>query len=190
MSKVAIVVLCIGVLLLGFCAGGYTMERWYGTKPLYVAVPKPVYIGVPYPVTRYVDVERLVYMEVIKEVEVIREVIVDRVIQLEDWESVKELEAFLARDDTDSHVIFIAGGDGIVRFNNQCEDIALQLRDRAMAEGKHLSVIALSPDEHYKWYGERLASHRYHAICMARIGNEFWYVDPDSDKHWLALYLD
>ncbi len=109
---------------------------------------------------------------------------------LTDWESVAELRQFLDMDETDTHVFLKADEAGVIKLTNQCEDLALQLRDRAMEQGKYLSVIALSPDEYLKWYGEVRPPGSYHAICMARIGNEFWYVDPSDDRHWLALYLD
>ena len=137
-------------------------------------------------INRYI--EKPVYVEIEKPIYVERKVEVP--VMLKDWNSVGELEEFLAIDDTEGHIILIAGSDGKINFNAQCEDFALQLRDRAMAIDKYLSVIALPPEEYKKWYGKRLKSNEYHAICMARIGNEFWYVEPATDEYWLALYLD
>jgi len=138
-------------------------------------VEKPVYI---------IEVEKPIIIE--REVKVLVEVPVI----LKDWNSVEELEEFLINDDTDKRVILSVDSEGKINFDNHCEDYALQLRDRAMDIGRHLSIAALHPEEYEKWYGERLTPGQYHAIAMARIGNEFWYIDPQTDEHWLALYLD
>jgi hypothetical protein len=150
------------------------------------AVPEPVYVDVEKPVTevRTVEVDRPVYIT--REVDVPRDVPV----ALKDWNSPEDLADFLKNDDTDQHIFLRADDSGGVALNGQCEDLALQLRDRAMAIGRYLSVQVLSPQEYLKWYGVALRSNVYHAICMARIGNGFWYIEPSTDKYWLALNLD
>ena len=149
-------------------------------------VPEPVYIEVEkiIPVVTPIEIDRPVYIE--KEIEVPQEVPVT----LKDWESPEQLADFLKNDDTDRYVFLRADGSGGISFNGQCEDIALQLRDRAMAIGRYLSIQVLDAKEYEKWYGLPVRSDIYHAICMARIGNEFWYIEPSNDKRWLALYLD
>ena len=156
------------------------VER-YVEKPVYIEVDKPAPVDKP---VYIIEVEKPITIE--REVEVPVEVPV----MLQDWDSVEELEEFLINDDTDKRVILTVDSKGELNFNGQCEDYALQLRDRAMAIGRHLSIVALHPKEYEKWYGERLTPSQYHAIAMARIGNEFWYIDPQTDEHWLALYLD
>jgi hypothetical protein len=177
LASIAIVLIVGGFAFLGLSANddGYLMGS---------AEPEVV------TQTEYIDryIEKPVYVEIEKSIYVEREVEVP--VMLKDWNSVEELEEFLANDDTEEHIILTAGSDGKINFDGQCEDFALQLRDRAMAINKYLSVIALHPEEYRKWYGKQLKSNEYHAICMARIGNEFWYIEPATDKHWLALYLD
>jgi hypothetical protein len=150
----------------------------YVEKPVYIEVEKTV------PVEKLVEVEKPVYVE--RKIEVPVEVPV----MLKDWDSLEQLEEFLKNDDTDQKITLTADNTGNINFNGQCEDFALQLRDRAMAIGRYLSIQALHPKEYEKWYGQTAQPNQYHAICMARIGNEFWYIEPQTDKHWLALYLD
>ncbi len=149
-------------------------------------VPVPFYIEVekPVPTVTTIEVDRPVYIE--KDIEVLREVPVS----LKDWDSPEQLADFLKSDDSDQRVILQADNSGQVAFNDQCEDLALQLRDRAMAVGRYLSIQVLNQKECEKWYGVPVKPDVYHAICMARIGNEFWYIEPSNDKHWLALNLD
>ncbi len=129
-------------------------------------------------------VEKLITIE--REVKVPVEVPV----MLKDWDSLEQLEEFLINDDTDKRVILTVNGEGKLIFDEQCEDYALQLRDRAMAIGMYLSIEVLHPIEYEKWYGKLAKPNKYHAISMARIGNELWYIEPQTDKHWLAIYLD
>lgn len=152
----------------------YVMEQVRVEVPVEVTVEKEVHVVKEVPVTTRVEVS------VTKEVAT----------SLSDWSSPAELKEFLAQDDTNEHVFLKANAAGDVKLVDQCEDYALQLRDRAMERNRFMSIIALSPDEYLKWYGKSMAAGSYHAICMARIGNEFWYIEPTNDKAWLALYLD
>jgi hypothetical protein len=113
---------------------------------------------------------------------------------LEDWQSVEELRAFLDADDTESNVTIISQTGGQISFTGQCEDFALQLRARAAAIGKNLEIIAINSAELNKWksyFGNKsLSNGDYHALNMAIIGNEIWYVEPQQDICWHAMYLD
>lgn len=161
---------------------GYVKNSSYlVTEPVYLEVEKPVPVEQP---VQTVEVIRPVYVE--KEVPVTLEVPV----ALQDWDSPEQLREFLRNDDTDQRIILTADSQGQVLLNGQCEDYALQLRNRAMAIGRYLSIEVLHPKEYEKWYGQTVRADQYHAICMARIGNEFWYIEPTTDKCWLALYLD
>ena len=153
------------------------------------------------------SVTETVYIEVVKTIPLVQPVQTIEVIQpvyvekkvpvpiempvlLKDWDSPEQLTEFLNNDDTDRSITFTADSRGRISLSGQCEDFALQLRDRAMAAGMYLSVGALPPREYEKWYGQPVRADQYHAICMARIGNEFWYIEPTTDECWLALYLD
>ncbi len=109
---------------------------------------------------------------------------------LSDWTSIQELEAFLEQDDTDHYIYLIADKDGIVKFNGQCEDADMQLRNRAMQWGRFLSIEVLDTAEYQKWYGGVLPYNNSHAICSAITGNEIWFIEPSTDRHWLAWDLD
>jgi len=108
----------------------------------------------------------------------------------QDFTSLEELELFLEADDTDSHIFLTCGADGKVAFNNQCEDLAFQLRDRAEDIGKRLETEVLDRNEYYKWYRIWLPKDTYHVIVKAVIGNDWYYIEPGTDKCWIGLYLD
>ena len=111
-----------------------------------------------------------------------------------DWESTEELKAWLEYDD--APLILIADENGVVNFNGQCEDIAFQARDRAYDAGKRLDTEILTRQECIT-YQKYLPGNVYqlgvndgHYLNKAVIGNEVWFVQADTDKIWLAWYLD
>lgn len=163
------------------------------SKP--IVEEKVIYIDRPVKVVKEIEVikevEKVVEVEVPVYIEVEKIVEVDKLVALSDWADIKELKAFLEADGTDSHIYLVANSGGVVKFNNQCEDSAIQLMDNAMAIGKRLSFVPLHRAEYYKWYSKRIDKGHYHAICVALVGdNELWYIEPSNDKVWLAIYLD
>ncbi len=150
-------------------------------EPVYIEVEKSVPAEQPLQTTATIQP---VYVET--QIHVPLEVPVS----LKDWDSPEQLREFLKNDDTDRRIVFTADSQGQIPLNGQCEDFALQLRDRAMVAGMYLSIEVLHPKEYEKWYGQTPRPDRYHAICMARIDNEFWYIEPTNDNCWMALYLD
>jgi len=161
------------------------------TRVVYVDRPievlREVVVEIEVPVEVPVEVIREVEKTVIVEIPVVKEVLVE----LEDWKDLEELQAFLKSDSTDSRIVLTADEYGVVRLVDQCEDAAIQLMDNAMAVGKRLSFVPLHPSEYLKWYGSYPGAGRYHAICGALVGeNEFYYIEPNEDRVWLAQYLD
>ncbi len=118
-----------------------------------------------------------------------------------DWVSPEELRAFLAFDDTNIRAIIIANSKGEIWFSGQCEDLAMQLRDRAALKGKHLSIVPINQMEQRRWWHQfsavpqylkprKLDYYEYHAICGAIIGNDYYYIEPRTDKMWDIADLD
>lgn len=131
-----------------------------------------------------VEVPSVIPVPVVQERTTVKEVPV----KLTDWESEDELRRFL--DETQPVLELTADSQGNFQISNQCEDIALSLRDLAMERGKILSVEVLTAEEYHNWYGLELPPGQAHAVCMARIGNSFYLVEPSNDKFWLAYNDD
>ena len=122
-------------------------------------------------------------VEVLREVEVIKEVPV----KLRHFESVQELKDWFQQ--VDKRVTMASSG-GVTELRGGCEDVAIDLQDKAMGDGYKMSIEVLGRDEYHKWYGEWLEKDRLHAINSVIIGNEFWFIDFLADKVWLGAYLD
>ena len=111
-----------------------------------------------------------------------------------DWQSVDELKAWLEYDN--APLILKADASGVVKFNGRCEDVAFQARDRAYEVGKRLDTEIITRQETIK-YQQYLSGDVYklgvndgHYLNKAVVGNEVWFVQSDTDKIWLAYYLD
>lgn len=134
---------------------------------------------------------QVITVEKIVPVEIIKEVIKEVPTKLTDWESVEELRAFLASDDTDEHIYLTATEEGSIKLEGRCEVRAINLMNNAQTQGKRLSFVPLHRAEYYKWYGVWIEEEHYHAICGAIIGdNEFWYIEPSTDKIWIGQYME
>lgn len=102
-----------------------------------------------------------------------------------DWDSVLELECFIALDD--APIVLVANAKGVVEFNGQCEDFAFQLRDRAWHT---LETEIITGYEYNQMFRKSAGYNVSHMMNKAVIGNEVWLVDEGTKKIWLYLYLD
>jgi hypothetical protein len=127
-------------------------------------------------ITEYVEVpvERIVEKVIIRE---------KPAVTLKDFESLDELDAFLAGFDVKKTII--PGG----LLLGQCEDFALYMIQQAELKGYKLHLNVLYGDGLKEWYGYDNAALR-HAVCLAIIGNCVYLIEPERAKYWLAFYLD
>ncbi|GAJ01955.1 unnamed protein product, partial [marine sediment metagenome] len=134
------------------------------------------------------------YREVIKEVpkvekqieyrdvvrEVVKEVTVEKPIEQREFPSKEELEKWLAEDDEVVTVFFFIVEDGTEVSSDQydCDDYALALQQRASEGGYLMSVTVI---EKYN---------QLHMINLVTIGNDVYYIEPQTDEVWLYCHLD
>ena len=118
--------------------------------------------------------------EAVREIEVIKEAAVDKPIELREFTSLEELERWLAEDDTDEYIHLVAGEDGVCRQSDKydCDDYAFQLQRRAANSGFLMSVTIIEKQ------GEP------HMINLTCIGNDIYYIEPQSDEVWFYCHKD
>ena len=128
------------------------------------------------------NINHVEYRDIIRYVdrEVIKEVIVERPIELREFTSVEELKTWLAEDDTDQYVHLVAGKDGICQPSDKydCDDYALQSQREAAKSGFLISATIVNE------------SGRPHMINLACIGNNIYYIEPQTDQVWFHCYKD
>lgn len=156
---------CLALLISALCCIAFSVGSYYGETTF---EPKVVYIETP------IEVEKVVEVEVIKEVpvEIIKEVPVPTPIELREFEDLDELNQFLEADDTNEvlRLYPIRGTDGRMSLGDDtCDYYALNLQERALKAGYLMSTEIIKQN---------------HMINSTVIGNEIYFIEPQSDKVW------
>jgi len=148
----------------------------------YIGYTQTTYI----PQVEYVETDHYIIEEVEKEVEIEVEV----PIKLREFESLEELETWLANDRTDGkHYMFNwVDDEAAINLEGQtsanfyihpdyqdCDDYARILQDNANKDGFEMSV--------------QLDEIKHHALNTAIIGNKVYFIEPQTDdiERWENL---
>jgi len=72
-----------------------------------------------------------------------------------------------------------------------CDDFAIELQQEALADGFILSFEIISGSEYNELFSTQLpARQSLHAINLSIIGNDVYYIEPQTGEIVLAAYLD
>ena len=130
------------------------------------------------------------YREVIKEVpkvekqieyrDIVKEIIVEKPIEQSEFSSKEELEKWLAEDDTEGNVYFFVRADGteVSSAKYDCDDYAVDLQKRALKDGYLMSASVVEKED------------QLHMINLVTIGNDVYYIEPQTDEVWFYSHLD
>lgn len=176
-KKVIIAAMAVGLLATGFCFGAGYIQKTFQPQVITEYVTDIVEVPVEVPI------------EVIKEIPV--EVVKEVPTKLRYFEDTDELEKFLEESDADHTKYIKATKEGVIDFRSyDCEDYAMALRDQAQAKGFHMNIQAV-------WHYRRpdtneliTSGNEGHALNSTIIGNQLYFIEPQSDDYWLAGYLD
>ena len=118
------------------------------------------------------------YVDVIREV--VKEVTVEKPTEQREFSSKEELEEWLAEDDDVETVFFFVADSGTERSSNEydCDDFALDLQSRASKDGFLMSVTITRKQG------------QYHMINLVTIGNDVYYIEPQTDEISFYCNLD
>ena len=151
------------------------------------AAPEPAVRTVTEYVDRYIEipsvevVETVVEKKIIKEVPFIEYIEIEKEVpvELKPFESEAELAAWLDTDRTNELPY--------IKDLFECENFALTLINHALKDGHHLSFQVLKnytrPDTSEFTKGP-------HAVNSAIIGNDIYFIDPQTDEFWVAYILE
>jgi DNA-binding response OmpR family regulator len=154
------------------------------------AIAATIFIFMSESVTDIVIVEKEVVheVEVVKEVvekeieyrEVVKEVTIEKPIEQREFASKEELENWLVEDDGGKSVYFFVRADGTEASSDKydCDDYALELQRRATKDGFLMSVTIIEKDDNP------------HMINLVTIGNDVYYIEPQTDEVWFYCNLD
>jgi len=180
-----------------FCFGGYVGQKYYQPKVItkyeVVTVDRIVEKTVYTPVEKVIEtiiykpVEKIVYEEVEKPV--VKEVEVSR--QLLHFENMNNFEQWL------SNVNLIKIGFNVIDQSNNniskfdCDDYARSLQDKAIQDGFIVSFEVIRSSEYNSLFKEKkIPAGAIHAINSAIIGNEVYYIEPQTKEIVFVANID
>ncbi len=128
----------------------------------------------------YLGQDDIEYLDQYVGEEVVKEVPGGKPIDWREFVSLKELMTWLAGDDTDEYIYLFAGEDGVYRPSGKydCDDYALQLQRRAAESGFLMSVTIIEREG------------KPHMINLCVIGNNIYYIEPQTDQVWFYSNRD
>ena len=180
----------LATLTLVFCAGGHLGQATF--KPQVIidhethTVDRVIERVVYEPVETVV--ERVVY-------EPVETVIVKRIetpVLLRRFQDLDELEQWLGNNavlDIRFDVVDKETGKHIKTFD--CDDYAIRLQDKALRDGYIMSFEVIYPVEYNALFKQkRIPSGAIHAINSVILGNEVYYIEPQTHEIVFVAYLD
>jgi len=169
----------VGVLVAAFLAGTHVNPASF--QPQTTTVIKP---GVD---SRLVERHTVQYIE--KPVTVVKNI--ERVVkipaELRNFSDLEELEQWLAGVEASTTTLHFESAD----WEMDCDDYALDLQRRALADGYILSFEVIDRDEYNTLFENELPpAQSLHAINLAIIGNSAYYIEPQTDEIVFVAHLD
>lgn len=167
--KMVLAIVALGTV---FCFGAYTGQKTFEpqvvTETQVVEVEKVV----------YKTLEKVVPVEKVVEVPVEKVVIKEVPLELRDFSSLEELDGWLF--DTPKIIIF-GGNAGNSLFD--CDNFALGLQQEAINNGYLLNFENIEYKEYNSLFKKmKIKSSELHAINLAIIGNDVYYIEPQTDE--------
>ena len=157
-------------ILILFCLFGSSVANVLG----YNQLSSLITASHPQPETSYVEVPDLAFKEIIVEK------VVEKPIELREFVSFQKLVDWLEQDDTDSTLYLTGTVDFSTNLgsNYDCDDFAYRLQKSALAEGYLMSTEII------------VKKGKQHMINSTSIGNNIYFIEPQTDEVWLETYRD
>jgi len=107
--------------------------------------------------------------------------------ELRNFNDLEELGQWLVVVDTNTTTVYFQLPDAPV----DCDDYALALQSKALTNGYILSFEIISRSEYKAVFKSQLPSGQsLHAINLAIIGNDAYYIEPQTGEVAFAVHLD
>ncbi len=144
----------------------------------YNQLSSPITASYSQPETSYVEVPDLASKEII--VEKLVEKLVEKPMELREFVSLQKLVDWLEQDDTDSTLYFTGTVDfsASLGSNYDCDDFAYRLQKSTLAEGYLMSTEII------------VKKGKQHMINSTSIGNNIYFIEPQTDEVWFETYRD
>ena len=177
-NKVINIAVRIGILISFLAIGFYAGIMFYEVN----AEPKVVIETIQLPAPEPEIIVNEIVKEVRVEVPVIKEVEVYQ--PLKHFESLESLITWLSFDDTNTHITLTVHSDGNLDFNTACEQFALQLQERALEQGYIINLQGIGT------FTDGVLIGRGHMVNSTIIGNDVYFIEPQTDEVWVGARLE
>jgi hypothetical protein len=179
MALVFRTLIAIGVPASVFCAGIYVNPVAFAPQTATVIEPSVECQLVERHTVQYVDRP----VTVVNNIEQVQRIPVE----LRNFSDLEELRQWLAAVDTNTTTVYFQPPDASV----DCDDYALDLQRKALADGYIMSFEVIGRSEYNAVFKSELPpSQSLHAINLAIIGNNAYYIEPQTGEVVFAAYLD
>ncbi len=108
-------------------------------------------------------------------------------VQLHTFSDLEELKQWLVRVNTNTATIYFKQPDTTV----DCDDFALALQRKALADGYIMSFQIIEPNRYNGLFESgKMPPNTLHAINLVVIGNNAYYIEPQTGEIVFAAQLD
>ena len=169
----------IGILALAFYAGTFVKPVEFEQQATTVIAPTVECELVERHTVQYV--ERLITVG--KSTERVQNIPVN----LRNFNDLEEMKQWLVTMSNNTTTVYFQPHNTTV----DCDDYALDLQRKALADGYIVSFQVIGTDEYKSLFKCELPSDQSrHAINLAIIGNNAYYIEPQTNETVFAAYLD
>jgi len=189
-TKALGVLFILATLTLVFCAGGYLGQATF--KPQIIVNHEIQTMDRVVERVVYEPVERVIEKVVYEPVERVIVKRVETTKPLRYFQTLDELERWLGNMwvlDIRFDVVDKETSQRIKRFD--CDDYAIRLQDKALRDGYMMSFEVIRHVEYNALFKQkRIPNGAIHAINSVILGNEVYYIEPQTHEIVFVAYLD
>ncbi len=108
-------------------------------------------------------------------------------VELRNYKDLEELKQGLAEGNTNRTTVYFQRPDVTI----DCDDFALALQQKALSDGYVMSFQIIASGEYNSLFKSgKMPANTLHAINLAIIGNDAYYVEPQAGEVVFAVHLD
>ena len=177
MVKALKALVAVTIAVSAFYIGTYVGEDAEEPKTLLVTETKIKYQTVEKPVIQYVDKREVTFIDRVERVPV----------ELRNFGNLEELKRWLVRASTNITTIYFEQPDVTI----DCDDFALALQRKALEDGYMMSFQIIESSKYNSLFkSSKMPPDTLHAINLAIVGNNAYYIEPQTGEVAFVVHLD
>lgn len=173
--KTSKALVAVAILVLAFFIGGHIGRDTVEPQTILVTETKVRYQTVEKPIMQYIDRPVVEYVESVK-----------GLVELGNFNDLDELKQWLGNRMNVTTIRLQSTADEV-----DCDDYAREMQSAALVDGHIVSFQIIGRSEYNALFKNKLQhGQSFHAINLAIIGNDIYYIEPQTGEIAFAMYLD